>query len=488
MSAMQQPHVAGGAPPGEIYVIPWSEEGAAADGAPDTDRYIVYAPLRHTAFIADAGLVNRLVDLREGSIGQEADREDPASTWLRQLGLLDDAPAPLPPAGPQGSPLPTSVTLFLTTGCSMRCTYCYASAGDTKLERMPIEVAQRGIDFVVRNATLLGAPGFALAFHGGGEPTLNWKVLTGAREHARRRADEHGLQLTASTATNGVLNEVQISWITTHLQSASVSFDGLPAVHDKHRPLANGKPSSERVLHTLARFDAARFRYGIRVTATADQIARLPESIDFICRESAPVNIQVEPAYPMGRWREAPSAQTEQFVSAFRVAREVARGYGRTLSYSAARVGLLTRHFCGVSQDSFSLSPKGQVSACYEVFSEQSEFADRFFYGEPTEGGQYRFDIERLQALRRLSVEHQPFCQGCFAKWHCAGDCHRNALSVDASGAFQGSDRCHITRALTRDQVVERIAGAGGLVWRGDGAGTGPGEGRPRDVEPTAPL
>jgi uncharacterized protein len=413
-------------------------------------------------------MVNRLADLHAGR--DHGGPEDPAYRWLRQLGLLDPAPAALPPAGPQGAPLPTAVTLFLTTGCSLRCTYCYASAGDTPLETMPIDVARQGIDFVVRNAALLGAPGFALAFHGGGEPTLNWKVLTGAWAHACRRADEHALQLSASTATNGVLNEVQIGWITAHLQSASVSFDGLPEVHDRHRPLANGKGSSERVLHTLARFDAAAFRYGIRVTVTADQIQRLPESIDFICRESSAAHIQVEPAYRMGRWREAPTAETELFIAAFRAAREVANGHRRTLSYSAARVGLLTRHFCGVSQDSFALSPKGQVSACYEVFSEHSDFAERFFYAHPADDGHYRFDVERLHALRRLSVEHQPFCQGCFAKWHCAGDCHRNALSVDATGDFQGSDRCHVTRALTRDQIVERIAGAGGLVWRGDQA------------------
>ncbi len=456
----------------EIFVVPL---GAGVAGRPDMgdvdpDRYVIYAPLRQSAFVAHADVVNLLADLSEGRFDPARDADGRLRDWLRGLGLIDAGPEPQPPRAPRGAPAPTGVTLFLTTGCSLRCTYCYASAGDTPLKSMPIEVARQGIDFVAGNATAQGAAGFSLAFHGGGEPTLNWRVLTGAYDHARRRADELGLACSATTATNGVLNEVQISWITEHLHSASVSFDGEPEAQDRHRPLANGQGSSARVLHTFERFDAAGFRYGIRVTVPADRIERLPQSIDFICRHSRPVNIQVEPAYRMGRWHDAPSAETAGFIERFREAHEVARGHGFTLSYSAARVGLLTRHFCGVSQDSFALSPDGNVSACYEVFSEQSDFAERFFYGHDAGSGNYRFDTERLAALRALEVEQQPFCRGCFARWHCAGDCHRNALSIDASGAFQGSDRCHITRALTLDQILERIAGGDGLAWRGGGS------------------
>jgi hypothetical protein len=36
---------------------------------------------------------------------------------------------------------------------------------------------------------------------------------------------------------------------------------------------------------------------------------------------------------------------------------------------------------------------------------------------------------------------------------------------VSEDGEFVGSDRCHITRELTKDQILERIANAGGLFW-----------------------
>ena len=49
-----------------------------------------------------------------------------------------------------------------------------------------------------------------------------------------------------------------------------MSFDGLPEVQDRHRLTIAGQGSSNRVMHTIRRFDEAGFRYGLRVTVTAD--------------------------------------------------------------------------------------------------------------------------------------------------------------------------------------------------------------------------
>jgi uncharacterized protein len=135
------------------------------------------------------------------------------------------------------------------------------------------------------------------------------------------------------------------------------------------------------------------------------------------------------------------------------------------LFFSAARVGLLSNHFCGVSQDLFALSPHGNVSSCFEVFSENNDHADEFFYGRPDNDDGYHFNLDTLNRLRHQAVEHKPFCEGCFAKWHCAGDCHHKSRSVSGEQEFQGSDRCHITRELTKDQILDRIQSAGGLFW-----------------------
>ena len=84
-------------------------------------------------------------------------------------------------------------------------------------------------------------------------------------------AAELKLELRSYLATNGVLSNAQIDWVVAHLRGVSVSCDGLPAVHDRCRRTPSGKGSSQRVAHTMRRFDAAKFSYGIRLTATAEK-------------------------------------------------------------------------------------------------------------------------------------------------------------------------------------------------------------------------
>jgi uncharacterized protein len=438
----------------ELFVIPLED-----------DRFLIYAPLRRAAFVASARLVNLLADLKEGRFDACDDPDGAIVEFLRRLEIIDGAPETPPVTNFEGNPLPTTVTLFLTTACNLRCTYCYASAGDTPLRSMSLETARRGIDFVAANAVKKGVSAFEVAYHGGGEPTANWRVMTESYAYAETTAARLGLHFTAACATNGVLRDEQIDWIVEHLESVSLSFDGSPEAHDKHRLTVLGGGSSDRVMHTMRRFDAAGFPYGVRVTVTRDQIARLPESVAYLCAHFHPVRIQVEPAYQLGRWSHAPSAETEEFVAAFREAQARAMEHGREIVYSAARLDTLTNHFCGVTQDSFALSPDGNVSGCYEVFSEASPLADVFFYGKPDSGGGYTFNLPVLNHLRGQAVQDREYCRGCFAKWHCAGDCYHKALTVNGRGEFAGSDRCHITRELTKDQVLARIAAVGGLFW-----------------------
>ena len=442
----------------EIFSIP-------LDG--EKGRYLIYAPLRQAAFVANARTTNFLADLKDRCL-PSSPGADSLTAFLRELQLIDGGAEPSPLTEFTGTPDPTTVTLFLTTACNLRCTYCYASAGDTPVKSMPLDVATRGIDFVARNAARLKAGRFEVIYHGGGEPTVNWLTLTQSLLHARNRAAELGLELHATTATNGVMQDARIDWIMSHLHGASVSFDGLPEVHDRQRVTAGGRGSSAAVIHTLKRFDAARFPYGIRVTVTADQIPHMADSVDYIWANFSPRQVQVEPAFQLGRWKGAPSAETEGFVEGYREAQQRAGIRGKSISFSGARIGGLSNHFCGVTQDSFGLSPDGNVSACYEVFSETDPSAPVFFYGRPDPRGGYDFDLARLAHLRRQSVEHRSFCQGCFAKWTCGGDCYHKSVAVHGTEPFAGSDRCHIIRELTKDQILDRIAACGGVVWKHD--------------------
>ena len=436
----------------------------------DDERYLIYAPLRRAAFAGNASTVNFLAALKENRYDASVDPDGSLVEFLRRMEIVDAGIETTPVEHCTGMPEPCALTLFLTTACNMRCTYCYASAGDGPKKSMPLHVAKHGIDFIISNAIRKKEPRIGLEFHGGGEPTVNWRTMVGALAYARERCSVLGIDVLSHSATNGMLNDRQIDWMIANLQGASVSFDGLPEMHDTYRKNVSGKGTSGHVMSTLRKFDEAGFNYGIRVTVTADMISKMADSIDFICTHFRTPHIQVEPAYLIGRWKEAPTAETQEFIEGFRAAQTRARKHGRSIYFSAARTGLLTNHFCAVSRDSFALSPNGTVSSCFEAFSEQQPLADIFFYGKPADEQKegYQFDMERLQNLRNQSVERRDHCSGCFAKWSCAGDCYYKALLVYGGKhemEFIGTDRCHITRELTIDQILERITDAGGLFW-----------------------
>lgn len=434
----------------ELFVIPL--------GASD---FLIYAPLRRAALVGNAALVRFLKD---GGAG-----EDIAPTvleFLRRSGILGGPPCDPPATRLSGPPRPLTATLLLTNACNLRCRYCYAASGDSPAAFMQPETAHRAIDFVAGNAVALHSSYFDVAYHGAGEPSRHWTLLQESRLYAQQVADAKGLEVRSSLTTNGVLDPSQQAWIVSHLNSATVSYDGLPDVQDAGRPRAGGGGSSAAVLATLRAFDRAGFRYSIRMTATAESVPLLPQSVAFLCRRFRPRGIQVEPIYQMGRGRDQASAETAAFIEAYRAARRTSAKAARLMRFSGARAGTLTNRFCGVAGDNFCVSPAGNISACHEVADECQPWADRFFYGRPssTDSG-YDFDEAVYNDLRAQTVQHRDYCRDCFAKWNCAGDCFHKSLH-SGSEALEGAGRCEITRELMKDQLLENIAASGGVFWR----------------------
>lgn len=433
----------------------------------EPERYIIYAPLRRAALVGSRGVVRFLARLQSGAPLAPSEQDGPLIRFLEAAQMVGGPPEMPPVTSFTGDPQPVSVTLLLTTACNLRCKYCYASTGARPVETMGAAVAKGGIDFVIASASKLRVPYIEVSYHGGGEPTLNWPVLTGSLDYARQQAAKERLEVRGSITTNGVLADEQIDWICANLSGATVSFDGLPSVHDSNRVSAAGEATSDRVVRTLRRFDEVRFPYGIRATVTRDHVHALPDSIEFIYANFRPNSVQVEPVYRMGRGRECESAESVEFIDSYRQAQQRAGSHGGELTFSAARIGILTDHFCAATRDNFCLSAGGNVTSCYEVFSEDNRWAKRFFYGRPDlRNDGYSFDHAVLDGLRSQSVHNREYCRGCFAKWTCGGDCYHKSLEVNGDGEFRGAGRCHVTRELTKDLILAKIASSGGLFWR----------------------
>jgi uncharacterized protein len=152
----------------------------------------------------------------------------------------------------------------------------------------------------------------------------------------------------------------------------------------------------------------------------------------------------------------APNAQ--EFVNNFREARKVAAAFGRTLSYSGARLDVLTNVFCKACGDSAVVTPSGDITSCYEIADAKDPLAQVFFFGRyDSQTRSFAVDEDRRARLFGLSVLDKPRCQDCFCKWHCAGDCPAKVLHAESAGPQDLPYRCFINRELTKDQLVATL-------------------------------
>ncbi len=419
---------------------------------------MIYAPLRKRLIAANQDVVNIVHD---HCLGVRIAPDSPAGDILRKLkkeGLIGGKVPDLPTHPQNIAFCPHEVTLFLTSRCNLRCRYCYADAGIKKID-MPLEIAKAAIDYVAASAGILGHDSFAVGFHGGGEPTVAWSLLVACCEYARSIAEKKGLNLELFAATNGVFTPAKRQYIAQTFKTVNISLDGPEDIQNYNRPMRSGRGSYQAIKDTLEYFDKTGLYYGIRATVTAATIDRIEEIAEHLCKTFRPAYLHIEPAWFCGRClttQESPP-EDDQFIAGFRRAKAVGAAYGRDIHYSGARLDVLTCKFCGAPGDSFTVLPEGIVTSCYEITEMTDPRAAIFHYGKyDPETKTFQFNQERIEALKKLSVENLPFCDDCFCRWHCAGDCIAKAFKINIE-QHQGTERCTINRGVLSAELADLI-------------------------------
>ncbi len=425
----------------------------------DEHSPIIYAPIgKKAARVNEAavGSVGRFLD------GLDLDEEDTEVVdILKEHGFFDSYEAPIP----RGGFSPTQVTLFPSDGCNLRCRYCYANAGGIR-HKLPIEVGKAAIDFVAANAAKAADSGgvFVVGYHGNGEPFTAFDVLSELCRYSRQVAEQNRQTVSLTVATNGVLSKEKQDFLLEWFDSCNISFDGLPELQNYYRPLANGSGSFDAVDDTLMRLQAAGKSFGIRSTLTTDSVTRMPEIADFVTtRYPSCRTLHIEPAWECGRCATTgeQTPNEDAFIAAFTETQKLMQsksGIQTALTFSGARFGNVTGTFCAVSNGGFTVTTDGYATACYEVSGTSDPRSERFFYGKYVKAiDGFVFDQAKLRALSRLNVTNMPYCNDCFCRWHCAGDCAAKVLGNTEPEQHSGSSRCKITRALTLNQLTESL-------------------------------
>ena len=150
-----------------------------------------------------------------------------------------------------------SLTVCPTLNCNMRCSYCYQSGFECveQLQRshnlvMSDEVKRRLVKLVEKKTKQ--ARKFRLIWYGG-EPLLALDTVAGLGRKFKEICEKNECKYEASIVTNGYLltENVAERLRDSGVTSAEVILDGPPEVHDRRRPLKNGKGTFGTIFNNI---------------------------------------------------------------------------------------------------------------------------------------------------------------------------------------------------------------------------------------------
>lgn len=371
---------------------------------------------------------------------------------LQKQGLFNEPPAPQRRS--QGF---TSLTLFLTQRCNLSCTYCYART-DTLPHKMDWSLAKQAIDFFCKQYQ---SQKFKMAFHGGGEQTLESKLIKQTVAYCRALGyPAYSFALT----TNGVIHPNVLNYLIENQFALTISIDGPPALQDVQRPFKQGKPSSSYVEATIQRLVEQNYPFVVRPTLTQLSLSNILNLLRYFNR----IGVKKIFLQPLSSGRGCPFEETlpniEELVEVFWASLEFAREHGMQIinsnieSILTGKVGSYCRAIAG---EALIVTTQGFLSSCYEIIGEESQGAKDFLYGRIE--NQLSIDDKKLFKLSSRVAENMQECQTCFAKFICAGTCPMKAWRKTGNLFERDPYTCKFSKKII-PRLIRQMAQESGII------------------------
>lgn len=310
------------------------------------------------------------------------------------------------------------LVLMVNHACNLRCAYCYTGA---KFWRsMPEPIALRCVERAVASLETGGA--LELGFFGG-EPLLEPELILKTTDYAARLAHGSGVELDLSLTTNGTLTRGD-AWrvLTMPAMRVTVSHDGLPAVHDKHRHRgvkeSNPTGSAMHVLQTMQSLIAAGKDIRASMVVRPDTVAWLPDGIAWLRRQGI---FHVDPTLDL--WTRWTAADAESLLAAVVRCADVWRdglpdcsiGWFDQKALRLTRAAANSTARCSYGDGQIAVAPSGNLYPCERVIGADEESNPTRLPGHALTDGPFQ-----PHAARARSAEE---CTACAIQPQCATYC-----------------------------------------------------------------
>ena len=336
--------------------------------------------------------------------------------------------------------------LHITDRCNLRCAYCYLPHQRVD---MSAETGRAAIDATVRSAVAHGYQAIKLKY-AGGEPLLRFALIAELHKYALATTQRYGLKLDGVILSNGTLLTVDMVQAIQLLGlRLMISLDGLGAVHDRQRPLADGCASSTRVRNGIELALAQGLTPEISVTVSSRNADGLAALLAWILEHNLPFSLNFYRENDLSMSHADLQLEEQHIIdgmiAAYKVIEQNLPSHS-LLASLADFANLATPHLrtCSAGHSYIVFDYQGQVAKCQMALTQTitTVYAD-----DPL--ALIRADLIGIQ---NPSVEEKEGCKGCLWKYWCAGGCPLSTFR--ATGRYDvKSPNCHIYKALYPEVV-----------------------------------
>ncbi|PIS14911.1 hypothetical protein COT64_00170 [Candidatus Shapirobacteria bacterium CG09_land_8_20_14_0_10_39_12] len=347
------------------------------------------------------------------------------------------------------------ISLFMTTKCNLRCTYCYVYKDKSiKKEHQTLDFnfAKRGISDFFRDN-----PSRHIRFYGAGEPTLEFDLMKKIRNFAFEKA---GKALTVELQTNGFFSEKVAEWISKNVNILWISSDGPAEVQNLQRPTIGNKPTSEIVEKNIKYFVKYNksMQVGIRATVTPLMMKRQIEIVKYFHNLGIKyVNVLPTFASIMENPDDIFKWKSLDFAKNYLLAHNEAKKLG--LFYNTMFIANFdepTRYGCRSCIPCPHLTTDGYVSCC-----DFTQFGPEYSPGPLQQliYGKYNpkkdlivYDEKAICRVRQRCAENlqEQKCRGCKYVYNCAGGCLGQVVNETGDVMGRVERNCVIVQYLAK--------------------------------------
>ncbi|MBU3180782.1 thioether cross-link-forming SCIFF peptide maturase [Clostridium psychrophilum] len=332
--------------------------------------------------------------------------------------------------GGQSEPYIKALCLNIIQDCNLRCKYCFADEGKYHGVRkaMPIEVAKKAIDFVIKNS---GPRKNIEVDLFGGEPLMAFDLIKKVVEYAKKQEKIYNKSIRFTMTTNAtLLSDEVMKYLDENMGNIVLSIDGRKSVNDKVRVKVDGSGSYDRILPKIKKMVDMRDKskqYYVRGTFTrlnTDFYEDIKHMADLGFKEISIEPVVLPPEHELSLREEDLPVIFEQYDKLYKDMLKRHKD-GNEFKFYHFNIDLqggpcVYKRIagCGAGHEYIAVTPDGDIYPCHQ-FVGNKDFLMGDIYNGIT-------NTKMVQEFKEAHIYNKPTCVKCWAKFYCSGGCQAN--------------------------------------------------------------